>query len=475
MLDTWLKVAYDHSREDKAEADLFATMKQLPIEELHKLAMGMSCGSGSGPDWLDHYKGTPLFEQAIQLEQEDIQLEMARKQQSEQDRSMWDMRDQLGMKKRLLDIQLAQLEQQQLTGQPAVPPGAAAGGAPPGAAPPPEAAPPGPGGGAPPGGPGGGGATAIDPATGTPKSVTVKMGAAMPEQQQGGHPDARSLGLGEALLAMGLGGPPGLFGAQKGMQHSGEGLEGGLRGALGYMGGAPIGAMLGQGAGNIGVGLAGGGPEARALGGAAGRTLGGLGGGIAGYKLLTSKYNEPHRDAAPPRKEEHPEPKEVVAEVQQAVAWARELARADREKIADAVTMLETSVAMGKALAKTGAFDPAALIGHAKGLAGRAVGLAKSNPAAAMGALGGGVGGAVSGAMQTDEHGQHSIGKALGGGLLGAAAGGLGGHAGSNIAQSVSSGTPVGSAVKHYAGHWGEVLRNAVGKGTPAAMTAPLG
>lgn len=471
MLDTWLKVAYDHSREDKAEADLLATMKQLPMEELHKLAMGMACSSDRGPDWLDHFKGTPLFEQAIQLEQEDIQLEMARKQQSEQDRAMWDMRDQLHMKKRLLDIQLAQMEQQELMG-------GAAGGAPPAPAAAPPAAPAGaPPGGAPPAAAGGG----VDPATGQPKSVTVKMGAAMPEQQGSGHPDARSLGLMEAMLALGLGGPPGLLGAQKGMQHSGEGLEGGIRGALGYMGGAPIGAALGHAAGNIGVGLAGGGPEARALGGGAGRMLGGLAGGVGGYKLLTSKYNNPpaqehkpeHKEPAP----HHEEGKEASAEVLQAVAWARELARADREKVADAVTMIETGVAMGQALAKTGAFDPTALLGQAKGLAGRAMGAvgsyAKANPAVAMGALGGAVGGAAHGAMQTDEHGQHSLGKAIGGGLLGGAAGGLGAHAGSSIAQSVQGGTPVGAAVKHYAGHWGDVLRNAVGKSAPAAMTAP--
>ncbi len=442
MLDTWLKVAYDHTREEKAEADLFATMKQLPMEELHKLAMGGMCSSDRGPDWLDHFKGTPLFEQAIGLEQEDIQLEMARKQQSDQDRSMWDMRDQLQMKKRLLDIQLAQFEQQQLTGQPAAPPGG--GGAPPGAPPAPEVAPPG---GAPPGGPpgGGGGAGAIDPATGTPKSVTVKMGMPSPA----------------AAMAF-------MLGAHKGQQHSDEALAGGLRGGGGFMLGAPVGRMLGEGAGNILTGLAGGDERARAAGGEVGGVLGGYGGGIAGYKLLTHKYDgAPHRDTEPVKQEE---PKEASADILEAVAWARALAQADREKIADAVALLETSVAMGQALAKTGAFDAGALLQHAKTIGTGAVAAARAHPQLAA-TVAGGVLGAGAGAVAGGP--DHRLAGAAGGAATGA---GLA-HAGTGVLSRMAGtphieGSSAGNAIRSYATEMAHNIRGAVSRQTPPP-TAP--
>ena len=129
---------------------------------------------------------------------------------------------------------------------------------------------------------------------------------------------------------------------------------------------------------------------------------------------------------------------------------------------------------MGQLMAKS-ALDPTALLGQAKGLAGKALGAAgtfvKNNPNVAVGAGVGALGGAMAG-MQKDDQGHRSLGRAVGGGLLGAATGGLGAHAGSNIAQSVAGGTPIGAAAKHYVNHWGTVLRNAAGS---APGLAPAG
>lgn len=102
----------------------------------------------------------------------------------------------------------------------------------------------------------------------------------------------QTLSRGQQVKAFLLGGPQGYYGAMKGAPH-GEALEGGLRGFGGYaLGGLPgqliganLGALLGDKISPGGMGALAGG----ALGGLGGQ----LAGGIAGYKTLTRKYNEP--------------------------------------------------------------------------------------------------------------------------------------------------------------------------------------
>jgi len=64
--------------------------------------------------WLEKFKDTPLLDQAIALEQSDIQNEIAEKQQSmqtsEQQRSFWNNRDQIQLQKRMLELQLVQTQ-----------------------------------------------------------------------------------------------------------------------------------------------------------------------------------------------------------------------------------------------------------------------------------------------------------------------------------------------------------------------------
>lgn len=133
MLDSFLKVAYAQDANKKHEVELVELMKQLPAHELYKLASGQEklssiCSpDGGGLEWIDKFKGTPLFEQAVQIEQESIQLEVANRQQQEMSAEGYRAQDQLGLKRRLLSLQLAQQDQQAAMGgapapAPATPP-----------------------------------------------------------------------------------------------------------------------------------------------------------------------------------------------------------------------------------------------------------------------------------------------------------------------------------------------------------------
>lgn len=117
MLDTFLKVAYDRTKETEDQARLVTNMRALPEEYLHKLASGEEklafFNDGSGC-WLEKFKGTPLLEQAIELEKQELQLQMAEKsrwREEDQRRSENSAaRDELCIQKKLLDLQLAEAE-----------------------------------------------------------------------------------------------------------------------------------------------------------------------------------------------------------------------------------------------------------------------------------------------------------------------------------------------------------------------------
>lgn len=133
MLDAFMKVAYARSRHEQEQLRVHNLLKQLPVEDLYKLATGEvtkqaylsecapSNGDGKSATWIDRFKGTPLFDQAVALEQEEIQLEMdelqkrkERQVQSQMQEGTWELRDQLRLKKRLLELQAAQVD---ITGQ----------------------------------------------------------------------------------------------------------------------------------------------------------------------------------------------------------------------------------------------------------------------------------------------------------------------------------------------------------------------
>lgn len=117
MLDAFLAAALRSSSAEQEKRAFIDNLKKLPDEELKKLASGelklSHFGCDNGQEWLEKYKGTPLFEQAVALEQQDIQNEVARVQQ-QIDRPPFDefyrTGDQIRLQKRLLDLQLFQQE-----------------------------------------------------------------------------------------------------------------------------------------------------------------------------------------------------------------------------------------------------------------------------------------------------------------------------------------------------------------------------
>ena len=70
MLDAFIKVAYEKQNEQREYKELVQTLKYLPKDELNKIASGnlkLAFGDDSA-SWLDKFQGTPLYEQALELE-----------------------------------------------------------------------------------------------------------------------------------------------------------------------------------------------------------------------------------------------------------------------------------------------------------------------------------------------------------------------------------------------------------------------
>lgn len=130
MLDSFLKVAVRGQMKKQASVRLGELMRKLPWDERVKIASGKSelnkvayldscTPSGGHESWLDRFKGTPLFDQAIAIEQKDLEQRMAdRERRQEQDEAFKVQdasRDELMIQRKLLDLELAKLE----AGQPA--------------------------------------------------------------------------------------------------------------------------------------------------------------------------------------------------------------------------------------------------------------------------------------------------------------------------------------------------------------------
>lgn len=279
MLDKWFEI--QHREQVKtAERDAFVDLlAKLPIEELVKiretgeikLAFGYDCDGVRDLTWLDHFKGTPLYPQAIALEEEELRMQAADDQQDivrSQERSQHTQaRDSIRLQKKLLELELSKLEV-----------GQASAGAPP--------PPPTPGMGAPPGmgaqGAGAPGDMAPEGA-GAPDAAPGKFGSAIRFKFASVKMKTAS-GMISPIMA-GAGG----IGAMKGALSSDElgvsPMLGAVGGGLGALGGAGLGEMAG--------GVLGG-----ALGGERGRILGalagGAGGGMLGYHVGTAppKHHE---------------------------------------------------------------------------------------------------------------------------------------------------------------------------------------
>lgn len=121
MLDHFLKVAYANEVQQEEDARLSALLQQLPVEDLQKIAsIGMLCSNGaegSVGGFIGQFAGSPLLQQALQLEQEELQAEMlrvergiedeARQREMDANGSSWRRMDEIRIRKRLLELELA--------------------------------------------------------------------------------------------------------------------------------------------------------------------------------------------------------------------------------------------------------------------------------------------------------------------------------------------------------------------------------
>ncbi len=146
MLDSFLKVAYAKSEEAAAQERLVEKMTHLPEDFLHKLASGEEkLAFGFHDDcWIEKFKGTPLFDQALELEKQDLQERMS---DNSHHTSTSSARDELGIQRKMLDLELLEAEgggggEEPAPEEEGLPPEAAAEEAPPEEEPPAEEAPP---------------------------------------------------------------------------------------------------------------------------------------------------------------------------------------------------------------------------------------------------------------------------------------------------------------------------------------------
>ena len=116
MLDQFLSVAYETEKRAEAREELVRDMMKLPKEELHKLVQGEKVAhllDGDGC-WVDQFKGTPLYDEALELEEERLKVDIAeqqmRLQEDQQRRPMWDQRDAINLRRRVLELRLRQSE-----------------------------------------------------------------------------------------------------------------------------------------------------------------------------------------------------------------------------------------------------------------------------------------------------------------------------------------------------------------------------
>jgi len=131
MFDAFTQQLYTRPKDELAE-----TLSILPNVTLKKLAFG-EVELGEGPrSWLDRFRGTELFDPALELAQEELEQEAREMQTRQQQSQFFSVSDQIRLKKKMLELELARLQESE-AGTPPAPSG-------PTEQPVPSAAPPGP-------------------------------------------------------------------------------------------------------------------------------------------------------------------------------------------------------------------------------------------------------------------------------------------------------------------------------------------
>jgi len=386
MFDKFLKVAHQAptaSHRVSAEQDLFDFLSSEPK---------VACFTGHDDHkWLEQFAGTPMQEQAMALEQQDIQNEIAEKQYNMQNsgkqQSFWQNRDQIQLQKRMLELQLYQAK----TG-PSV--AAAASGAPAPTGPEADAATVGAGGGSP--------ATpetgmmetgakvaftlsdaAIGPGVGA--MIGAPIGAALADEGQVGRGIAQGAGYGMAAGSLAL--PAMMYATHAGSMGRGPALAQAAHFMAHPFVAAPLIAGLG------------------------------VGGGISAANHIERKATDAARQAG--------EEELAKSAAVEKFLWADQ---------------------MGRMMAKQ-ALDMTAL----KGLGNTALDWAKKTPTKALSAAGGGAGATYGAATAKGQNGQgptlgQRLGRAAGFGAMGAGAGAVAGQ-GVHVGRRMAGGETFGKAL----------------------------
>lgn len=113
MIDSFLEAAYQEKAAAAARNELAEKLRALPVSDLCKLASGQKVaymGVGDDSTWLDKFEGSDLYDEAVELEKQCLHIEAQEIKQRMEDRGardhLWDMKDALKLKKRVLELKL---------------------------------------------------------------------------------------------------------------------------------------------------------------------------------------------------------------------------------------------------------------------------------------------------------------------------------------------------------------------------------
>lgn len=119
MLNAYLEMLCEKEKTAAQQLKLVGLLQKLPEEEVMKIAYGGAIADcyDSEKCWTTQFEGTPMHEQALQLEQQDLELQIQKKQkdlaESEQttitraeDHAFYDQQDALRLQKRILELEL---------------------------------------------------------------------------------------------------------------------------------------------------------------------------------------------------------------------------------------------------------------------------------------------------------------------------------------------------------------------------------
>lgn len=116
MLDHFLDVAVRSDAAHREQVKLAQDLQRLPNDVLYGLATGsLKLAFGSSDEWLEKYQGTPMFEEALQLEHAELENEVARQQASvaNQSEQFYKTQEQIRLQKKMLDLKLIEASEQQ--------------------------------------------------------------------------------------------------------------------------------------------------------------------------------------------------------------------------------------------------------------------------------------------------------------------------------------------------------------------------